>query len=269
MAYLSKDAPIGPNSLQAARCVNDAAVNETNAQAALGRLGTFLTTPPSSSFANLTLAVNAKRILDQSREGRGSILSASSPLPNQHPERVNLQELIADAPEVVALNPRGESCGGVVVRRVERPAPPQMVMPELAPVSVRVSPASPPVFIQAPFAPQYIDQPVYQGPAITASPAVPLEWDAVSLGPGGPGGSGWKEPTEGPAMQVGPTQYYGYSGYAPPWGDAGLLDVGVMADDGSSGGGWFKGLMILGGLVILGGAVTGGVKRARGKRRFR
>ncbi len=55
----------------------------------------------------------------------------------------------------------------------------------------------------------------------------------------------------------------GLTGYAPPWADAGLVDVAGQG----TGGGWLLGLLALGGLVILGSAA--GVSRARRKRSYK
>ncbi len=197
MAYLSSNAPIGPNSLQAADVVSDACILTAQMESAKGRADAFLTVPPLSSFSSPQLAANAAKILNQSREGRASILAASSPDPVQQAERVDLAQLIAQAPEVVSLNGRGEGCG-TMVRREAMPEPPQMIMP------------------------------------------LPIE----------SGGWGWSAGS-------------GFAGYAPPWGDANLLNVSDMA--GQSDGSWFKWLMIGGGLVILGTAVTG-ASRARKRR---
>ncbi len=209
-------------------------------QAARGRLAVYLTTPPLSSFSSPTLAGDAARILAQSQTARASILTARGPDPNQGVESVDVRRLIAQAPQVVPLNGRDAAliCGGSV-RPDPPPPPPEMLMPQPAPVARRVGrPATP------------------GAPA----PVVYINPDPVP--------DSWLAPAGGLQMTSGPTQYMGYSGfggYAPPWGDAGLV-MAESTSDGSAGSGWLKGLLVLGGLVILGGAVGGVSKRA--KRRF-
>lgn len=274
MAYLPSNAKIGPNSLQAPSACeaaeSDARILEAQGQAALGRLSVFLTTPPSSSFHSPTLAVDAKRILNQSELGRSSILSAHSPVPNQHAERVDLNQLIREAPEVIPLNGVLAGCEGSSMRQrvVERPAVPQMIMPDPAPVSVVVAPNTPPVYVQAQFAPMYLDEPAYSGPAITAGPGAQSQWERVTFGPGIASQPTWSDSGAGLRFDSGPTQYYGYSGYAPPWGDASLVEVADIGE--GSTGSWFKTLLLVGGLAILGSAYAGkrgARKRAAGRAR--
>ncbi len=236
MAYLPSNAPIGPNSLQApSACevaASDARILEANAHAALGRIATFQTTPPLSSFDSPTLAGDAARILHQSRVGRASVLAPSAPEPNQHAERVNLREWIDSAPEVVPLNGRGDYCGGGAVRSPERPPAPQMVMPEPAPIPVHM--------------------------ATRSGGAAPV----VFINPNPPNDS-WLLPAGGIQMQAGGTRYMGYSGYEPPWGDANLMDIGPAPVEGV---GWWPWLLGGAALVMLGSAM--GVKTRR-KRRVR
>ncbi len=267
MAYLPSNAPIGPNSLQPpAACEvagSDARILEAQLWAAKGRFDTYTTVPPTSSFDSPTLAVDAARILAQSRDGRASVLAASSPEPNQHIERTDLRQLIADAPEVVSLNGRPDYCGGVIVR----PQPPEMVMPSPAPIPTHFDAYRGTVaFVTAPKPTEYAsfsppDEGVYMGPVIAAGSVPEPIWSPVSMGPGGPAASDWSHPEAGLRFETGPTQYYGYAGYAPPWGDANLVDVSNLPE--VSTGGWFKGLLILGGLVILGGAAAGTKARKR------
>ena len=56
----------------------------------------------------------------------------------------------------------------------------------------------------------------------------------------------------------------GMTGYAPPWGDAGLVDMGGSA---SSGNGWLLALLAVGGLVMIGGAAAGSRARRKKARR--
>lgn len=245
MAYLPSNAAIGPNSLQPpSACEVEASNNRilrANADAALGRIGTFLTVPPLSSFDSPTLAGDAARILHQSRVARASVLAPSAPEPNQHAERVNLREWIDSAPEVVPLNDRGNYCGGGMVRSPEPPPVPRMVMPEPAPVPVNV--AVPPV-LRA--------QRESRPPVVFVTQHPPDQT--------------WLLPAGGLQMQGGGTQYMGYSGYAPPWGDANLEDIGPMATEG--GGNWLPWLLGGAALVMLGSAVGVGAKRRKryGKR---
>ncbi len=220
MAYLPSNASIGPNSLQAPSACEVAASNaEINAAkiiAARGRLGTFLTVPPISSFSSPTVAGDAARILNQSQVARASILGNGSP--DTGPQGGGGSQSYDDAPEVVPLNGRGSSqvCGGSDSPQPQAP-PPQMLMPQPAPHAVRMRGVQ--VYVQS-----------------------------------APINTSWLQPSGG------------MTGYAPPWGDAGLVDVvdGGMV---SSGSGWLLGLLAVGGLVMLGSAAAG--TRARRKRSFK
>ena len=221
MAYLPSNAPIGPNSLQApsASCVaaSNQRIAEAEMQAARGRLGTFLTVPPLSSFDSPTLAGDAARILAQSEVGRASILSNGTPQRGTQGGggSISYRDMMDEAPEVVPLNGRSaEQVCGAVLRVQDRPAAPVMRMPQPAPDAIQIRGVQ--VFVEA-----------------------------------APINTTW--------MQAGG----GLTGYAPPWGDANLIDVAGP----QNGAGWLLGLLGLGGLVILGSVAAG--TKARRKRRYK
>ncbi len=211
MAYLSSNA--------SASCVaaSNARIQEAQYQAARGRLGTFLTTPPLSSFDSPTLAGDAARILAQSELGRASILGNGTPDTGKQggAGSISYRDMMDEAPEVVPLNGMSpEQVCGAVIRVQERPAKPVMRMPQPAPESVQVNGVQ--IFVEA-----------------------------------APINTTWLQPAGG------------LTGYAPPWGDANLVDVGMP----SNGSGWLLALLGLGGLVILGGVAAG--TKARRKRRYK
>jgi hypothetical protein len=186
-------------------------------RAARGRLGTFLTVPPISSFDSPTLAGDAARILAQSEVARASILGNGTP---DKPVQgggggISYRDMMDEAPEVVPLNGRSaEQACGAVLRVQDRPAQPVMRMPQPAPDAVHLNGIQ--IYVEA-----------------------------------APINTTW--------MQAGG----GMTGYAPPWGDANLIDIAGPVNSA----GWLLGLLGFGGLVILGSVAAG--TKARRKRRYK
>lgn len=137
-----------------------------------------------------------------------------------------------NTPEVVPLNGNPNACGGIQ-SPASLPPSPAIVMPAYRTKEVTLSIQNAPttVFLKSPI------------PTIFDSPPV-------------------TRPSQG--MTVAPMQWMGYSGYAPPWGDASVVSVpdpmGVSAGLSPLG----IGLLALGGLVLLGaGAHTARKRRKR------
>ena len=188
MAYLPSNAPIGPNSLQAPSACEVAASKAEIACAkmiaAWGRLETFLTVPPVSSFDSPTVAGDAARILNQSQIARASILGNGSP--DTGPQGGGGTQSYGDAPEVVPLNGQlsTQVCGGSNRPQPQAPRP-QMQMPQPAPNAVRVNGVQ--VYVQsAPLDTSWLQ------PSGGLTGYLPPWADAGLVDVAGPGGiSGW------------------------------------------------------------------------------
>ncbi len=208
LMYLPSDTPILPNQranqARALQC-SDERLEQSRRRSATGRAALF-NTLISPNSVNLTFgmgaAIDTAKLQAQTQTSRATaILGTGGTLDESQGymgSPVSLAQLIANAPEVVSVNPGGGSCEP----RQQSYAPSAFVNPQ-------------------PGMPQ-------QAPAIVRTENGPLHFAGA---PGTFPGAVQSHTDISPVPQLKVGQYYniqntgGLTGYAPPWSDAGVQET--------------------------------------------